>query len=430
MLSDALASLPLGSKTDISSSQDDNKSSNDTTQALAEKLRLVVCQALAKVDDQWMQMKHPTSGTTVTMAILVNNMLTIANIGDSTAILDTGCSILELTCSHRIADSVTELMRLKAAGCEVAPLGFHLQGPAKNGEKGVGPLRVWPGGLCVARTIGDADVGPHVIPIPHIRQLVIPEKGCRVILATDGLWDVVPAHKVAVQSRGKLPAEAIDDLMQQVESNNRIIDDTSIIIVDISPVPIELLRLPSVSDGDKDSISKRFTPVAWSDGGALLPPKPFWGAGSPSDVSSGGCFSCFAPEVIEPDSREVQGEGRLDFFADVDCLKEYPGAKDSLVRNSLVRVHRSKPSPPSARNPPNSGSIKGDRPRSFQGGASLANVVEVPVPTLGPQSTSRKINLQAGSALITDDTARDAREFAVSDRKTSPATSSEFQRGL
>lgn len=110
-------------------------------------------------------------GTTVTAVIVVGYLLTVANIGDSSAVLDTGCSILELTGSHRIQSNPEEQARLRSAGCQLAPLGFHLQGPARQGELGVGPLRLWPGGLCVSRSVGDLDAGPEVVPLPHIRQV-------------------------------------------------------------------------------------------------------------------------------------------------------------------------------------------------------------------------------------------------------------------
>lgn len=35
---------------------------------------------------------------------------------------------------------------------------------------GVGPLRIWPGGLCLSRAVGDFDVGDSVIPFPHVTQ--------------------------------------------------------------------------------------------------------------------------------------------------------------------------------------------------------------------------------------------------------------------
>jgi hypothetical protein len=38
-------------------------------------------------------------------------------------------------------------------------------------DNGVGPLRIWPGGLCLSRAIGDFDVGDSVIPFPHVTQV-------------------------------------------------------------------------------------------------------------------------------------------------------------------------------------------------------------------------------------------------------------------
>jgi Protein phosphatase 2C len=107
----------------------------------------------------------------VTVALIMGSLLTVGNLGDSSSVLDTGCSMLELTASHRIQSNEVEQARLRAAGCTIAPLGFHLQGPAKPNELGVGPLRVWPGGLCVSRSIGDIDVGVDIVPVPHVKQV-------------------------------------------------------------------------------------------------------------------------------------------------------------------------------------------------------------------------------------------------------------------
>lgn len=101
------------------------------------------------------------------MVLITDNLVTVANTG----VLDTGVSILELTESHRILTHEAERQRLRNAGCQVMQLGFHLQGPARPGEQGVGPLRIWPGGLCVSRSVGDVDAGPEIMPIPHIKQV-------------------------------------------------------------------------------------------------------------------------------------------------------------------------------------------------------------------------------------------------------------------
>ncbi len=46
-----------------------------------------------------------TAGTTLTVAILTGDLLTVANIGDCKAFLDTGREIVELTSSHRIEEN-------------------------------------------------------------------------------------------------------------------------------------------------------------------------------------------------------------------------------------------------------------------------------------------------------------------------------------
>ena len=110
-------------------------------------------------------------GSTVSIILITGCLLTAANVGDSAAVIDTGCSFLELTDSHRIHDHVSEKERLLTAGCTLAQLGFHLEGPARPKEPGFGPLRIWPGGLCVSRSIGDIRAGPEIVPLPHIKQV-------------------------------------------------------------------------------------------------------------------------------------------------------------------------------------------------------------------------------------------------------------------
>lgn len=37
----------------------------------------------------------------------------------------------------------------------------------------IGPLRCWPGGLCLSRTIGDQDVGEFIVPVPLVKQVKV-----------------------------------------------------------------------------------------------------------------------------------------------------------------------------------------------------------------------------------------------------------------
>lgn len=40
----------------------------------------------------------------------------------------------------------------------------------------VGPLRCWPGGLCLSRSIGDTDVGEFIVPVPHVKQVKVSDR--------------------------------------------------------------------------------------------------------------------------------------------------------------------------------------------------------------------------------------------------------------
>lgn len=72
---------------------------------------------------------------------------------------------LQVCGNHRLDDSVEEQERVKALGCEVS------QSTCREEGTGVGPLRVWPGGLAMSRTIGDYEAGDAVTATPEIRQV-------------------------------------------------------------------------------------------------------------------------------------------------------------------------------------------------------------------------------------------------------------------
>ena len=87
-----------------------------------------------------------------------------------------------------VADrTLTSSWLMQALGTQIAQIGCDLDGPAEEGESGYGPLRAWPGGLCVSRAIGDIDVGSCILAHPHIVQLEVPSDGVRLALASDGV---------------------------------------------------------------------------------------------------------------------------------------------------------------------------------------------------------------------------------------------------
>jgi len=279
----------------------------------AERLRTIISELFVEIDNSWNKTGN-MAGTTVTLCLVIGGLITVANLGDSVALLDTGCSILELTDPHRIETHVGERARLEALGCTIAKLGFHLQGPAKPGEPGVGPTRIWPGGLCVSRSVGDLDGGPHIVPLPHIKQVLAPHQGCRMIVASDGLWDVTSYSRAIKISRAKVGKEAACALVETVLRDQRFNDDTSVIVVDILP--------PDQPSFPNLALQLGLHPVMQE-----------------RQKKPSGLCACFAPAVEELDAQSCQGmPGHLALLADVDMLVPFARehGESALARTSLT----------------------------------------------------------------------------------------------
>ncbi|KAJ0433627.1 putative protein-serine/threonine phosphatase [Helianthus annuus] len=179
--------------------------------------------------DKEFQSKGQTSGTTATFVIVDRWTVTVASVGDSRCILDTqGGGVSVLTVDHRLEENQEERERVKASGGEVGRLSIL-------GGAEIGPLRCWPGGLCLSRSIGDMDVGEFIVPIPYVKQVKLSNAGGRLIIASDGIWDAVPSEMAAKSCRG-LPAElAARQVVKEALRTRGLRDDTTCIVVDIIP---------------------------------------------------------------------------------------------------------------------------------------------------------------------------------------------------
>uniref|UniRef100_A0A7N0TFK2 protein-serine/threonine phosphatase n=1 Tax=Kalanchoe fedtschenkoi TaxID=63787 RepID=A0A7N0TFK2_KALFE len=175
------------------------------------------------------QQKGETSGTTVTFVVIDGWTITVASVGDSRCILDTQGGVVSLlTVDHRLEENVEERERVTASGGEVGRLNVF-------GGNEVGPLRCWPGGLCLSRSIGDTDVGEFIVPIPHVKQVKLSSAGGRLIIASDGIWDALSSEQAAKACRG-LPADLAAKLVVKEALRSRgLKDDTTCLVVDVTP---------------------------------------------------------------------------------------------------------------------------------------------------------------------------------------------------
>ncbi|XP_078174755.1 protein phosphatase 2C 37-like [Carex rostrata] len=114
-------------------------------------------------------------GSTATVAIVGPRHVVVANCGDSRAVLCRNGSAVPLSSDHK-PDRPDELQRIQLAGGRV----IYWDGPRVLGV------------LAMSRAIGDSYLKPFVISEPEVTVTEIKEEDECLILATDGLWDVVP----------------------------------------------------------------------------------------------------------------------------------------------------------------------------------------------------------------------------------------------
>lgn len=123
-------------------------------------------------------------GTTAVVAIVGSSQIVVANCGDSRAILSRGGRPVVLSQDHK-PDRPDEMERIEAAGGRV----FFWNGPRVLGV------------LAMSRAIGDKYLKPYVIAKPEVTINARSDEDEFLILASDGLWDVLSNEVVCEVAR-------------------------------------------------------------------------------------------------------------------------------------------------------------------------------------------------------------------------------------
>ncbi|KAI3680167.1 hypothetical protein L2E82_50613 [Cichorium intybus] len=188
--------------------------------------------------DKDFQEKAQMSGTTVTFVIIEGLIVTVASVGDSCCILESADgAIYSLSADHRLDTNEEERERVTASGGEVGRLNT-------GGGTEIGPLRCWPGGLCLSRSIGDRDVGEFIVPVPYVKQVKLSSAGGRLVISSDGVWDALSAEAALECSRGLAPESAAAHIVKEAVGVKGLRDDTTCIVVDVLPPEKTIPPLP------------------------------------------------------------------------------------------------------------------------------------------------------------------------------------------
>ncbi|GAA0174516.1 protein phosphatase [Lithospermum erythrorhizon] len=179
--------------------------------------------------DKDFQQRERTSGTTVTFAIIEGRVVTVASVGDSRCILESAeGDLYYLSADHRLESNEEERERITSSGGEVGRLNT-------GGGTEIGPLRCWPGGLCLSRSIGDMDVGEFIVPVPYVKQVKLSSAGGRLVIASDGVWDALSAESAVECCRGMPPDEAATEIVKEAVLVKGLRDDTTCVVIDVKP---------------------------------------------------------------------------------------------------------------------------------------------------------------------------------------------------
>ncbi|KAJ7554712.1 hypothetical protein O6H91_05G006000 [Diphasiastrum complanatum] len=155
---------------------------SDTKQAIAE--------AYKQTDADYLKTEHNQyrdAGSTASTAVLVGERLLVANLGDSRAVLSKAGEAVALSTDHK-PNRTDERQRIEEAGGVVMWAGTWRVG----------------GVLAVSRAFGDRLLKKYISADPEIQEEMIKDDMEFLVLASDGLWDVV-SNQAAVTLVQSIP---------------------------------------------------------------------------------------------------------------------------------------------------------------------------------------------------------------------------------
>lgn len=204
------------------------------------------------------------SGSTAILAVLQNTdkgrVVTTGWVGDSRAVLArtrppqqgnsrtappaggaaAGLMPVPLTKDHKPTDP-KERQRLSECRAIVRP--SRVINPHTGAWIEVGAVRVWDAsqiyGVAMSRSLGDMQVHPFLVPTPEVSTRLLDEKDKLLVLATDGVWDVMENDEAVFAAGQAGPATAAKEIVDacakrwDTQMPGRR-DDITTVVVDLS----------------------------------------------------------------------------------------------------------------------------------------------------------------------------------------------------
>ena len=170
------------------------------------------------------------SGTTAILAKLDRapdggRVVTVGFVGDSRAVLgrsrvgarkEAPLMTVPLTKDHK-PDDPKERQRLQECKAIVRP--SRVPHPTTGVFVEVGCARVWDSsqvyGVAMSRSLGDTQCHPFVIPTPDTSTRTLDDKDRLLVMATDGVWDVMENDEAVQMATNGTPKEAAAEIVAE-----------------------------------------------------------------------------------------------------------------------------------------------------------------------------------------------------------------------
>ncbi|KAJ4907550.1 putative protein phosphatase 2C 76 [Raphanus sativus] len=156
--------------------------------------KLALSETYKQTDVAFLESEKDTyrdDGSTASAAVLVGNHLYVANVGDSRTIVSKAGKAIALSDDHKPNRS-DERKRIESSGGVIMWAGTWRVG----------------GVLAMSRAFGNRMLKQFVIAEPEIQDLEIDHEDEFLVLASDGLWDVVPNEDAVSLAQSEEEPEA------------------------------------------------------------------------------------------------------------------------------------------------------------------------------------------------------------------------------
>ncbi|KAI4330933.1 hypothetical protein MLD38_029169 [Melastoma candidum] len=179
--------------------------------------KLAISETYQQTDVEFLESERDTfrdDGSTASTAVLVGNHLYVANVGDSRTVISKAGEAIALSEDHK-PNRVDERKRIERAGGVVMWAGTWRVG----------------GVLAMSRAFGNRMLKQFVVAEPEIQDQEINKDLELLILASDGLWDVVPNEDAVSIARTEEDPEAATRKLTEAAFSRGSADNITCIVV-------------------------------------------------------------------------------------------------------------------------------------------------------------------------------------------------------